>query len=145
MSKALNWSHNIDIDLGLAEVRDCCDEHWTMRALAGASVGVDPEDALVATSELSGAVDGLLAGHPEAKQALAAILGGCGNDYQRCLWYNLAGRDPLGTAVDLARLVELLAARAQLARDAAVGGSGVTIAPNPYITCLLYTSPSPRD
>lgn len=134
MSKPLNWSQNIDIDLGLTEVRDCSDEHWTMRALAGASVGVDPEDALSAASELSRAVNGLMAGRPDAKHALATILGGCGTDYQRCLWYNLAGRDPLGTAVDLGRLAELLAARAQLARDAAIGGSGVVISPDPYVT-----------
>jgi hypothetical protein len=134
MSKAFNWSLNIDIDLGLAEVRDCNDEHWTMRALAGASVGVDPEDALSAASELSRAVNGLMAGNRETKSELATILGGRGNDYQRCLWYALAGRDPLGTSVDLGRLVELLGARAQLARNAAARGSGIVLSPAPYVT-----------
>jgi hypothetical protein len=33
-----SFERNIEIDLGLAEVRDCPEEHWTMRALAGASV-----------------------------------------------------------------------------------------------------------
>ena len=134
MNEAFNWSQNIDIDLGLAEVRDCNDEHWTMRALAGASVGVDPEDALSAASELSRAVNGLMAGHPEAKAELATILGGRGNDYQRCLWYALAGRDPLGTSVDLGRLVDLLGARAQCAHDAALSGRGVVLSPTPYVT-----------
>ena len=134
MNKAPNWLQNIDVDLGLIEMRDCCDEHWTFRALAGASVGVDPEDALTAASELSRTVNGLMAGQSDAKTALAAILGGRGNDYQRCLWYILAGRDPLGTSVDLGRLVELLAARAQLAREGAVFGSGVVIADDPYVT-----------
>ena len=134
MSAETNWERNIEIDLGLAEVRDCPDEHWTMRALAGASVGVDPEDALSAAAELSGAVGGLMAGHGDAKASLATILGACGNDYQRCLWYVLAGRDPLGTSVDLGRLVELLAGRAVLARDAAVNGTGVRVEPDPYVT-----------
>jgi hypothetical protein len=79
-------------------------------------------------------VSGLMAGKVEAKSALAAILGGQGNDYQRCLWYNLAGRDPLGTAVDLGRLVELLAGRAALARRGAVLGSGVVAEREPYVT-----------
>lgn len=129
-----SWTQNLQIDLGLVEVRDNVDEHWTMRALAGASVGVDPEDALTAASELSRAVNGLLAAMPVAKSELVTILGSPGNDYQRCLWYNLAGRDPLGTAVDLGRLVGLLTARAHLAREAAVTGSGVAVAPDPYVS-----------
>jgi hypothetical protein len=134
MTAKTNWVRNIEIDLGLAEVRDCGDEHWTMRALAGVSVGVDPEDALSAASELSGAINGLMSGRADAKAALAGILGGRGNDYQRCLWYVLAGRDPLGTSVDLGRLVELLVRRAGLARHAAVNGSGVRLEANPYVT-----------
>jgi hypothetical protein len=134
MPAEANWKRDIEIDLGLAEVRDCPDEHWTMRALAGASVGVDPEDALSAATELSGAVNGLMAGHHGAKAALATVLGACGNDYQRCLWYVLAGRDPLGTSVDLGRLVELLGGRAALSRDAAVNGTGVRMEADPYVT-----------
>ncbi len=129
-----NWTQNIDVDLGLAEVRDCPDEYWTMRALAGASIGVDPEDALSSAAELSMIVNALMAGDEAAKSALARVLGGRGNDYQRCLWYSLAGRDPLGTAVDLGRLVEMLSARAEMARRAAVMGTGVVIAVNPYVS-----------
>ena len=134
MTNVSHWLRNIDVELGLLELRDCVDEHWTMRAIAGASVGVDPEDALSAATELSAVVNGLMAGHTDAKAQLATILGGRGNDYQRCLWYNLAGRDPLGTSVDLGRLVELLARRAALAREAAVTGSGVRLAVDPYVT-----------
>jgi len=134
MNEVQKLFQNVDLDLSLAEVRDCGDEHWTFRALAGASVGVDPEDALSSAIELSGAVNGLMAGHQSAKGCLANILGGRGNDYQRCLWYILAGRDPLGTSVDLGRLVELLARRAAMARQAAVNGSGVTVAADPYVT-----------
>ena len=134
MTGIANWTRDLDLDLGLAEIRDCFDEHWTLRALAGASVGVDPEDAFAGASELSEAVNGLMAGFAGAKPALATILGGRGNDYQRCLWYILAGRDPLGTAVDLGRLVELLERRCALAREAAVAGTGVAVAQDPYVT-----------
>jgi hypothetical protein len=137
MTSWASAARNIDIDLGLTEIRDCADEHWTFRALAGASVGCDPEDAFSAATELSQAVNGLMAGKAEAKTALAAILGGKGNDYQRCLWYNLAGRDPLGTAVDLGRLVQLLGGRTALAHRAAVLGSGVVAGPDPYVTDVV--------
>jgi hypothetical protein len=134
MSRTVDWTRDIDIDLGLTEIRDCNDEPWTLRALAGASVGVDIEDALSAARELSETVNGLMACADGAKASLARILGGRGNDYQRCLWYNLAGRDPLGTSVDLARLVGLLAARAALAQASVVAMSGVTFARDPYVT-----------
>ena len=134
MTGISDWSRNIDLDLGLTEIRDSADEQWTLRALAGASVGVEPEDARSAARELSDAVNGLMAGIDGAKAELATILGGCGNDYQRCLWYSLAGRDPLGTAIDLARLVELLDRRCKLARDAAAAMTGVTVAHDPYVT-----------
>ncbi len=137
MTATSNWTRDLDLDLGLIEIRDCPDEHWTLRALAGASVGVDPEDALSAAAELSKAVNGLMAGFGHAKVALATILGGRGNDYQRCLWYALAGRDPLGTAVDLGRLVELLDRRRSLAREAATAGTGVTVAHDPYVTDVV--------
>ena len=129
-----NWTRNIDLELGLAEIRDCADEQWTLRALAGASVGIEPDEAYSAAHELSETVNALMAGIAGAKAALATILGGRGNDYQRCLWYTLAGRDPLGTAVDLARLVELLERRRTLAREAASAMSGVSLAHAPYVT-----------
>ena len=134
MTGIAKWLQNIDLDLGLAEIRDSVDEQWTLRALAGASVGVSPDDAYSAARELSDVVNGLMAGIDGSKAALATILGGAGNDYQRCLWYNLAGRDPLGTAVDLARLVELLDRRRQLAREGAAAMTGVTVAHEPYVT-----------
>jgi hypothetical protein len=134
MKSSGNWSQNIDIDLELREIRDCADEYWTMRALAGSSVGVDPEDALSGAAELARAVNGLMAGHADAHELLARILGSRGSDFQRCLWYILAGRDPLGTSVDLGRLVEMLAGRAAMARTAAVTGSGVVLEDNPYVT-----------
>lgn len=134
MTGISDWTKNIDIDLGLTEIRDSGDEMWTLRALAGSSVGVDPEEAYSAAHELSNAVNGLMAGIDGAKAALATILGGRGNDYQRCLWYALAGRDPLGTAVDLARLVDLLGRRRKVAREAAAAMTGVTVAHDPYVT-----------
>lgn len=134
MTGISEWTKNIDIDLGLTEIRDSVDEQWTLRALAGASVGVEAGDAYAAARELSDIVNGLMAGIDGSKAALATILGGRGNDYQRCLWYNLAGRDPLGTAVDLARLVQLLGRRRELAREAASAMTGVSIAHDPYVT-----------
>jgi hypothetical protein len=134
MTALTKWTRDLDLDLGLIEIRDCADEHWTLRALVGASVGIDPEDGYSAAAELCEAVNGLMAGVDSAKFALATILGGRGNDFQRCLWYAVAGRDPLCAAVDLGRLVELLGARRSLARKAAAAGTGVAVARDPYVT-----------
>ena len=46
----------------------------------------------------------------------------------------MAGRDPLGTAVDLGRLVELLQRRCTLAREAAAAGTGVVVSDDPYVS-----------
>jgi hypothetical protein len=134
MSDIAKWTKDIDLELGLTEIRDCVDEQWTLRALCGASVGVDPEEAHGAAFELSEVVNGLMVGSQSAKASLAVILGGRGNDYQRCLWYSVAGRDPLGSAVDLDRLVKILGRRREFARAAARCSSGVTLTADPYVT-----------
>jgi hypothetical protein len=41
-----DWLHDLNIDLGLIEVRDDPDTCWERRALAGASVGTDPGSPL---------------------------------------------------------------------------------------------------
>lgn len=134
MTGISDWTKNIELDLGLMAVRDSSDEQWTYRALAGASVGVAPEEAYSAARELSDVVNGMMAGVDGCKAALATILGGRGNDYQRCLWYSLAGSDPLGNAVDLGCLVALLDRRRKLASEAAAAMTGAKIEHDPYVT-----------
>ena len=107
---------DIDVDQALIEARDNCQEIWTRRALAGVSVGVEVADAAQSAAELLNTVNLLCAGRPEGKTKLAGILGRQRDDYQRALWYNLAGRGPLTIVSDLAWLVALLDRRMAIAR-----------------------------
>ena len=34
MTGIANWTRDLDLDLGLVEIRDCLDEHWTDRPSA---------------------------------------------------------------------------------------------------------------
>lgn len=129
-----DWLTGLNVDLGLMEVRDDVDEQWERRALAGASVGVDPQSALTRAHELASAIDLLIAGSPLGKIGLAGILSSDENDYQRCLWYALAGRHPFSVATDVRWLVGLLRARAEQWAQAIETGRQVTKAPSPYVS-----------
>lgn len=128
-----DWLEGLDIDLGLIEVRDDVDAPWERRALAGASVGMDPEEALIQAHELASAIDLMVAGNPLGKPALAGILGDPGNDYQRCLWYTVAGRHPLAIASEVRHLVDLLRTREEQWREAGRTGRSAVKAPSPYM------------
>mgnify|MGYP003444505758 FL=1 len=122
----------LDIDLGLIEVRDNPDESWTMRALAGHSVGMPPEDGFLAARELQEALCWAADGRPEGKRRLAEILGCRGDDYQRALYYSVAGRGPVAMLLDLQRLVAMMQARADAAHVSAANGHAVAAAEPPY-------------
>src|SRR3546814_17926167 len=71
---------------------------------------------------------------PSCKGQLAGILGRAGDDYQRCLWYTVAGRDPLAVATSFGELEKLMAARAMLWVEADDRGLTPAKADNPYWT-----------
>lgn len=123
---------NIEIDQALIEARDNVDEIWTRRAIAGVSVGVPVADAAQAAVELLGALNLICAGRAEGKAKLAAILGRARDDYQRALWYNLAGRGPLSIVSDLGWLVALLDRRKLIAVLADTKKCDIVISPTPY-------------
>ena len=116
------WLEGIDVDAALYDIRDDDTQAWEVRALAGASIGIDPIAGLRAVIELSTAME------------LASILGRAGDDYQRCLWYTVAGRDPLAVATSFGELEKLMAARAMLWVEADDRGLTPAKADNPYWT-----------
>jgi hypothetical protein len=128
------WLDGIDVDLTLIETRDDPDEPWTRRALAGASVGVDPMDAYEGAQELVEAVGLMVGGNPDGKASLARILGKGGNDYQRSLWYAVAGRGALSVAADLHWLMAVLASRAEVWLGRKGWDLPVNKQPDPYVT-----------
>jgi hypothetical protein len=108
------WLYGINVDATLIERRDDEDLPWEERALAGASVGIDAVAGLQAVIELETALTAVLRGDHAGKSALARILSATGHDYQRALWYNLAGRHPLTVASALSELRKVMEARAEM-------------------------------
>lgn len=123
---------DIPVDAALIEARDNVDEIWTRRAIAGVSVGVPAGDALESARELLASLNLICSGRPEGKTKLAAILGRARDDYQRALWYNLAGRGPLTIVSDLGWLVAILDRRSLISRLARKQKCAIVISPTPY-------------
>src|SRR3546814_17351038 len=76
----------------------------------------------------------IVRGENDGKAQLASILGRAGDDYQRCLWYTVAGRDPLAVATSFGELEKLMAARAMLWVEADDLGLTPAKAAHPYWT-----------
>jgi hypothetical protein len=64
----------------------------TRRSLANASIGIEAFDAYYSARELYEALQGVFQGTPGAKNKLTQVLSCQCDDYQRCLYYTLAGR-----------------------------------------------------
>lgn len=106
----------------------------TRRALAALSIGVGPEDAYYSTRELREAVQWVHEGEIGGKARLARILStGC-DDYQRCLYFSLAGRGVVRILDDLMWLEEKLLERAQLTTRLAHDKSRTMPLVNPYVS-----------
>lgn len=128
------WLEGIDVDAALLDIRDDDSQSWDLRALAGASVGIDPIGGFRSVLELHDAVELIVRGEVEGKKRLARILGRTGDDYQRCLWFTVAGRDPLSVATGFNELEKLMAARATMWLEASRRGLDPTKLDNPYWT-----------
>ena len=127
-------SECFNVDLGLIDVRDNVEEPWCLRALAGHSVGMPLEDGYLASAELLDAFEWMLSGRAEGKAKLTCILFAPCNDYQRALYYCLAGRESFGVIADLPRLVALMKARLELGREAEDKEWGLNKAHEPYLS-----------
>ena len=126
-----NWLRGVNVDEELVATRDNIHEVWEVRALAGASVGIDPIAGLAELSALGTAVDAVVRQEASGRAALAEILGR-GSDYQRCLWFSLAGRDPFSVASALTQLRDLMEARAEMWLSAQRAGHAPVTYANPY-------------
>ena len=85
--------------------------------LANACIGVEAYDAYYSTRELYDALSGIHEGEQNAKPVLARILSTNCDDFQRCLYYCVAGRCVVQMLDDLAWLIELLEARTIISAD----------------------------
>ena len=113
--KLANYTGPIDLDLTLRDASLNPDVRETRRAIAAASIGVEPDDAYYSVRELREACEWIHESDPAGKKKLVQILGTACDDYQRCIYYNLAGRGVCVLLDDLRWLEEILLGRGRVA------------------------------
>lgn len=106
----------------------------TRRSLANASIGVEAFDGYYSALELFEALQALHEGEAGAKAKLAQILSCECDDYQRCLYYTLAGRGVIAMLDDLEWLLDLLKARCQLSAELFRSGTMPMVQVSPYVS-----------
>ena len=102
------YLNRFDLDITLRDASVDPASRPTQRMLAAAALGMDVEDAYFAAVELREAVEWIHEGITGGKRKLSTILGNSCDDYQRCLYYILAGRGVVQMLDDLMWLEELL-------------------------------------
>ncbi|MCW1431983.1 hypothetical protein [Novosphingobium sp. JCM 18896] len=122
-----------DLDIQLRD--EALDERNSpaRRMVANASIGIEPFDAYYSTRELREAVEGVHEGRIGAKKRLARILGTECDDYQRCLYYQLAGRGVIQMLEVLTWLEALLGKRTVISADLFRAKEWPAVMVNPYV------------
>ena len=81
-----------DLDLTLKDASTDPIIRPTRRMIAAACIGMGPEDAYYSVRELREAIEWIHEGEPSGKRKLTQILGNQCDDFQRCIYYALAGK-----------------------------------------------------
>ncbi|MFM2411128.1 MAG: hypothetical protein RL481_1956 [Pseudomonadota bacterium] len=123
-----------DIDAELKEIADCDHEQNSLRVLALLSIGLPADEAYLRSRELLEAVQWSESDIPAGKRQLAALLGANENDYQRAVYFALAGRGAIAMLSDLQRLTNILESRYLLSIAADNYGVELSQPFNPYLT-----------
>lgn len=103
-----------DIDIVLRDASLDSNNRPTRRMIANAAIGVAADDAYYALRELREAVSWVHEGDARGKPKLKRMLANQCDDYQRCLYYALAGRGVVQMLDDLEWLEKILEARARI-------------------------------
>lgn len=125
-------SFDLDITLRDAAVDDI--NRPTRRMLANACIGVDAFDAYYAVLELFEALQSVHEGDAGAKAKLVRILSARCDDFQRCLYYSLAGRGVIQMLDDLEWLLAILRARTKISATLLRSGDAVRSGHPPYVS-----------
>jgi hypothetical protein len=134
-----NWfakhcAEPFDIDAELKEIADCDHELNSIRVIALLSIGLPAEEAFLRSRELLEAVQSSASDRPAGKRQLATLLGANENDFQRALYYALAGRGAVAMLADLQRLTHVLESRYFLSINTHNHGVELSQPFNPYLT-----------
>lgn len=112
------FTEPFDLDIALEDASVDRAHSPTRRAIAALSIHCPVEDAYYSVREIRDAVGEVHAGEAGGKAKLARLLANACDDYQRCIYYALAGRGVVAMLGDLEWLEALLLARGRVARDA---------------------------
>ncbi len=104
-----------DLDIALRDAACDPDLRPQQRAVANLCLGMGIDDAYLSVRELAQAVDWVHHGVPEGRAKLAAILSNACDDFQRAIYYALAGRGVVEMLDTLDWLSALLKARGLVA------------------------------
>jgi hypothetical protein len=107
-----------DFDVALRDAALDDQNRPTRRMIANAAIGMHIEDAYYSVRELREAIRWIHDGEIGGKRKLSAILSNpsC-DDFQRCIYFCLAGRGVVEMLDDLAWLEDMLEARGRVAGD----------------------------
>ncbi|MDF0546578.1 hypothetical protein PX699_29940 [Sphingobium sp. H39-3-25] len=115
---AATYLDQFDLDVTLRDVALDEQNRPARRMIANASIGMHIEDAFYSVRELREAVSWIHEGEPGGKRKLTSILSNpAGDDFQRCIYFCLAGRGVVEMIDDLMWLEELLEARGRIAGE----------------------------
>ncbi len=123
-----------DPDAELKDIADSDHEQSSLRVVALLSIGVQQEEAFLRCRELLETVQWAASDHPAGKRRLAGLLGAPDNDYQRALYYALAGRGAIAMLSILKQLSDSLESRYLLNIAATNQGVQLRAPDNPYLT-----------
>ena len=114
--QAVRYFEPFDLDVTLRDAALDDQNRPTRRMLANAAIGMHVEDAYYSVRELREAMSWVHEGETGGKRKLASILSNpAGDDFQRCIYFCLAGRGIVEMLDDLMWLEELLEARGRVA------------------------------
>ncbi|MEL7198517.1 MAG: hypothetical protein AAGL10_09400 [Pseudomonadota bacterium] len=122
-----------DLDLMLSEAALCETNRPTQRILANACIGIEPMDAFYSARELLLALEAMHDEKEGSKHKLSLLLSNACDDFQRCLYYAVAGRGVTAMLEDLAWLTDLLKTRAQIWGDLFLNQSPIKQVDQVYI------------
>jgi len=115
-SHAAHYLEPFDLDVTLRDAALDEQNRPARRMLANAAIGMHVEDAYYSVRELREAVSWTHEGEIGGKRKLAAILSNPnGDDFQRCIYFSLAGRGIVEMLDDLMWLEDMLEARGRIA------------------------------
>lgn len=125
---------SFDLDITLRDAAVDETNRPTRRMLANASIGVEAFDAYYATLELFEALQAVHESNAGGKAKLARILSTRCDDFQRCLFYSLAGRGVIQMLVDLEWLLTILRARTEISAALLRSDGAVRSGDPPYVS-----------